>query len=267
MSCAVVLIAALFASAAPVPGTARNEGAAEKNRKALDRIVSVEFSDQVLSAVLNQLSEQTKLKFVLDRQAVAGMAGNDPEMPISVKLQEVKLRSALRTILAQYNLSYVVIDETVLVTTEEVAFVKQLRQRVRVACDETPLNTAIKQMVVETGANIVLDPRLPKEVKETALSLQLDEVPLDTAVRFMAEMAELKTVRVSNVLFVTTPEKAEKMKGEPEATAASATLPDEETKEVILKQGGARIAVRPAPVPVPAPPPPPAAAPAPQKAE
>ena len=44
----------------------------------------------------------------------------------------------------------------------------------------------------------------------------LDEVPLETAVRLMAELANLKPVRLGNVLFVTSEDRADKLKADTE---------------------------------------------------
>src|SRR5438067_1399862 len=56
-----------------------------------------------------------------------------------------------------------------------------------------------------------------KEAK-MEVSLQMEDVPLETAVRLLSEMAGLKPVRVGNVLFVTTKANATEMRADPELT-------------------------------------------------
>ena len=204
--------------AAPISADAKAkaEAPAEKTRRLLDQTVNVEFVDQTLQAVLDQLSEQTKVKFIIDRVALGQVSGDDPDLPVRVKLQDVKLRSAVRSILVQYGLTFVINDDTVIVTTEEAAFHRQLRQRVQVSLDDTPLATALKNMGRTSAVNLVLDPRVPKPAREVKVTLDLEEVPLETAVFLIAEMAELKSVRVGNVLFVTTGERADKLRNDPE---------------------------------------------------
>ena len=69
-----VLFVKLAAMAAPLPAEPKAAAVpAEKTRKALDQVVNVEFSEQPLHSALNQLSEQTKIKFVLDRMTIALM--------------------------------------------------------------------------------------------------------------------------------------------------------------------------------------------------
>ena len=48
------------------------------------------------------------------------------------------------------------------------------------------------------------------------MSIQLEDVPLETAVRLLAEMAGLKPVRVGNVLFVTKKETANELRTDPD---------------------------------------------------
>ena len=54
------------------------------------------------------------------------------------------------------------------------------------------------------------------------MTLQLEDVPLETAVRLLARLAGLKPVRLDNVLFVTTEERADKLR--PDATPSAAAV-------------------------------------------
>lgn len=213
-----MLLVKLTVWAAPVASEPRAAPSpAEKNRKLLDQSVSAEFAEQPLHAVLTTLGEQTKIKFVLDRMTMAQVGLSEGDLPVTAKLQDVKVRNGLKTILGQYGLSFVVLDDTVLVTTEEVALYRQMRQRVNVDVQEVAFQTALQQLGRSSACNLVLDPRAPKELKSAALNLQLEDVPLENAVRIMAEMAGLKSVRIGNVLFVTTEERAEKIRSEPDS--------------------------------------------------
>ena len=50
------------------------------------------------------------------------------------------------------------------------------------------------------------------------MTLQIEDVPLETAVRLLAEMAGLKPVRMGNVLFVTAKATATELRADPEMT-------------------------------------------------
>jgi RNA polymerase sigma factor (sigma-70 family) len=84
-----------------------------------------------------------------------------------------------------------------------------LREAVQVAVDEKALGEALRELADATGANIVLDVRL-KEKAKTPVTASLQHVPLETAVRLLADMAEVKAVSLDNVIYVTTKENAEK---------------------------------------------------------
>src|SRR5437870_5604972 len=89
------------------------ETAAERVRKALDQTLDVDIEDQPLGLAVAQLREQTKLNLVLDQLSVT-QTGFDPQSTaVSLKLHKTRLRSALRLLLGPFNLSYVVLNDTV----------------------------------------------------------------------------------------------------------------------------------------------------------
>lgn len=200
---------------APGDDAKKTETPAEKIKKALDQTTDLELTEQPLHLAVAQLREQTKVNFVLDRQAIMMMGMAPEEVPISAKLKNVKLRSGLRSVLGPYNLGYAVVGDTVVITTDDMAIYRQLRQRVSVNLDKASLADGLKQLVRETGANLLLDPRTQKEA-QALVTLQLDDVPLETAVRLLAEMAGLRPVRMGNVLFVTSKTTAAELRADPE---------------------------------------------------
>jgi hypothetical protein len=225
---AVAAVLALVWLATPAPAAPigeprpKNDSPADRMRKALDQVTDVKIENQPLDKAIEQLRDATKINFVLDRVAVAGM-GIDPMTgaapTVNFDQQNVKLRTALRALLGPLHLTYAIIGDAVVITTEEGALARQLRQRVSVDLDKVQLATALKQLARDTATNLLVDPRVVKEA-ETAITLQLDDVPLETAVRLMAEWASLKAVRVGNVLFVTSEANAAKLRAEPELVPA-----------------------------------------------
>jgi hypothetical protein len=199
--------------AAPVP--AEKQNSTEKVRKELDQTISLDIKEQGLHLALNQIKEKTKLNFFIDKFTMQQM-GIDPEQTqVTVELKDVKVRSALRTILTPYNLSYAVLGDTVLITSDEMAMYRQMRQRVNIDFDKVDFATAVKQLSRETVTNVIIDKRIEKEAKEQ-ITLQMEDVPLETAVRLMAEMIGLKPVRIGNTLFVTNKANANEMRADPD---------------------------------------------------
>ncbi len=57
------------------------------------------------------------------------------------------------------------------------------------------------------------------------MTLHLEDVPLETAVRLLSEMAGLKPVRVGNVLFVTSKDNAAELRQDPDLSQPPQPLP------------------------------------------
>jgi len=60
----------------------------------------------------------------------------------------------------------------------------------------------------KSGATILLDTTLDKKALQEPVTLKLDSVSLENAVRLLAFQANMKSVRVGNIIMVTTGEKA-----------------------------------------------------------
>ena len=190
----------------------------EKVRQELDKPITIKLDNQTLSAALDQLRKTTKINIVVDSLTIQQQLGFLPEQsPLAgpIDLKEVKVRTALRTILAPFALDYVAIGDMVVVTTEDMAVTRQLRQRISVDMDKVEFAAALKQISRDTAANLILDSRVAKQA-ETKVTLHLEDVPLETAVRLLSEMAGLKPVRVGNVLFVTSKDNANEMRQDPD---------------------------------------------------
>jgi hypothetical protein len=201
----------------------------EKVRQALDAPITVKIDKQPLTAAVEMLREKGKVNLVLDTLSIQQQLGwvpEQPPVPVDVDLQEVKLKAALRAVLEPYGLSYAVVGDTVLITTEQTALVRQMSQRVNVDLDQVEFGQALRQLGRGTGANLILDGRVVKQAKNP-VSLQLEDVPLETAVRLLSETAGLKPVRIGNVLFVTDKKTAAELRADPDL-APPAGVPDKQ---------------------------------------
>ncbi|MBA4188603.1 MAG: hypothetical protein C0467_11435 [Planctomycetaceae bacterium] len=201
----------LAAHAAPVPAApAKADNPMNTVRKALDEVGDMNYQGRTLLDVVTDLKEKSKVNIVLDNSLINfGLDVNQPN--VTVNLKQVKLKDGLKAVLEPYNLKFGVTRDGVYISNEEGVTTRQLRQRVSVDCDGTEFAVAIKQLAADSGANVVLDPRLADKSKK-AVSLKLDDVPLESAVRLLTEVADLRVVRMSNVLFITTPEKAKALR-------------------------------------------------------
>jgi hypothetical protein len=197
-------------AAAPTPAAPAKPSPMDNARKALDEVGDMNYQGKSLNDLIADLKDKSKVNVTIDPMVF--QFGLDPNMPtVTVNLKQVKLKDGLRQALEPFNLKCGLTRDGLYISTEEGLTTKQLRQRVSVDCEGTAFGTAVKQLAADNGANIVIDPRLGEKANK-AVTLKLEDVPLETAVRLLAEVADLGTVRMSNVLFVTTPERAEKLR-------------------------------------------------------
>lgn len=194
---------------------AKNANTVEAIRKALDQPITVDFAGTTLEDVVQHLKEKTKVNFILDQIAAQGgdVMVNPNAANFVLKSNGKKVRQALQQVLSPYHLTYVILGDSVLITTDEMAVQRQMRQRVTVDVDEVALNKALRELARTHGVSLIIDPRVAKEA-QGKVSLQLEDTTLETGVRLLAEFGGLKAVRVGNVLLVTTEEKAEKLRRE-----------------------------------------------------
>jgi hypothetical protein len=90
-----------------------------------------------------------------------------------------------------------------------------LRYKIRVHFDKMPLADAMRRLSHLSGASIVVDPRL-KETAQTPISADFrGDVPLEAAVRIIANLANARIVLVNDAaIYVTTPANAETLEKE-----------------------------------------------------
>jgi hypothetical protein len=242
---------------APTPARADEESPAETVRKGLDKEITLDFVGQSLDEAVQHLREKTKLNFVVENNPLnpffngLGLANVNVNQPMAtLKITKGKVRQAVQRMLQPFSLTYVVVGDTVVITTEEMGVQRQMKQRVQLDVDKTPLNAALKKLGKAYAINLVIDPKVSKEA-EKPVSLQLDDAALDNAVRLLAEVGGLKAVRLGNVLFVTDEAKATKIRKE-EKSNSQPVSPYATSPYGGIGFGGIGVAPAPALPPLPA---------------
>jgi hypothetical protein len=84
-----------------------------------------------------------------------------------------------------------------------------LDDRTVINLNKVPLHQALSNLT-RSGFNIVIDPAVGKKAEEE-VTLMLNGTSCEAAVKMLAEVAGLRAVRLDNTMFVTTPEKADKL--------------------------------------------------------
>lgn len=198
---------------------------AAKLRQALDATGDVVLEDKSLVELAEYFKGKLKAEVRFDNAALAA-AGIDAHAPYyTVKLRGGKVREGLTAALAQSNLSHAIVGGAVYIGFEADVIARQMRQRVSVDGEATTLSAVLKSLADESGANVTIDPRVLQKQADPAVKLKLDDVPLETAVRLLAEVGGLAAVRMNNVLFVTTEERAARLMPVSDPPAAAAAAP------------------------------------------
>jgi hypothetical protein len=78
---------------------------------------------------------------------------------------------------------------------------------------EIPFAQALQRLADSYDYNLVADPQASEQLR-TKITAKLHNVPIETAVRLLANMADLSVVKLDNVYYVTTPPKAERLRKE-----------------------------------------------------
>jgi hypothetical protein len=187
---------------------------AEETNKALDQIVTLDLYQYPLSEAVRLLGDQSGVRLVLDRQGL-GQAGLNPDdMVVNTNLS-MTLRSSLRQMLSQYPVDYAIIGDMVLITTEELAISRQMRQRVSARFNRLQLKAALQQLSRETATNLVLD-GTAVSYASAPITLDVNDAPLEVIVKLLAHQVGLRQIRVGNVMVVTTKQNAMELKEPPE---------------------------------------------------
>jgi hypothetical protein len=163
--------------------------------------VTLEINDQAF--------QNEGIENVLDRtlgKALPKMVNVAPELA----LQRILLR-----IPSTSGATFVVRGGTIEITTRQAASPStwQLAPHVSIAFEKRPLAEALQEMADGTGVNIVLDARAG-ELGKMPVTATMRGVGVDTVVQLLANMADLRTLPVGNVLYVTTRDNAKVLRGE-----------------------------------------------------
>ena len=210
--------ATVFAQQEGKTPEAKGGSSADKVRAKLEKAVTLDFAGNTVADVLNHFRDKTGIAISVDQGALMQMGMNDgnPGAPIlrfTIKATNEKASQVLRRFLNTHQLAYIHFEDGILVTSEESALLRQMRQRVSVDLDDVPFSKAVRSLAKNHGVNLVIDPKVLK-LSEVPVSLQLDNTGIETAVRLLAELANLKAVRMGNVMFITSEERAKRIREE-----------------------------------------------------
>ncbi len=231
--CLIPCLAAALLTAAQAQEKAAELSPAEQVRKALDKPIDLDLKEDSLPKAVEKLREVTKLNITMhstpgavDANALAASlllppgaalppgavppAGAGPSASVQLTVKGIKTREALKKLFGPSGLSVYVIEDEVFLAPDDVGVRRQLTQRISLDLNEVSLADALKRLGRERAINLLVS-REGAKGAEKKISLQVDDVPLETAVRLLADQAGLQAARIDNVLIVTTPEHAKQI--------------------------------------------------------
>ncbi len=217
-------ITSQVAYAAPVPAEAKVETSIDKARAALGQKINIKVEQKSFHDAIEVFKNQTKMDITLDVNALQ-MAGMSAEQPIvNFDAKDITVREAMKKAFGKFNLVCGITKNGFVISSEDGVINRQMRQRVSVAVEDKSLPSYTKALAQETGVNVVLDPRIAKLAESAKVTMNLDDVPVETALRLGVELAGFRTVRMNNVLLITTEERADKLKNEVDRPAPATPI-------------------------------------------
>lgn len=235
----------LFGGGEPVWGSinvleieARGESRADALRKKLLMPVNLDKgidSGTPLKDAIEFLSDRYDLTMLIDSKAFEAIgAMKVEEQPVQLpKMVGVSMKTVLRLLLGQikgdggHHGTFVIQDGLLFITTTAHVFQGDTADAtlLPIATPTIDADTSGKPLVVvlrdiadHSGVNILIDSRVGDKARRP-VTATLQHVPVDTAVRLLADMAGLRSVAMDNVLYVTTPENAKELQAEVNARA------------------------------------------------
>jgi RNA polymerase sigma factor (sigma-70 family) len=221
--------------AEPEPAKAKN---ANRAKELIDRLAKpIDFNGfddpkMTLQDAMEHLADKFELTFDFDEVAFREAGYQDKSVlqdPVATtplpRMRGVKLETVLRKVLARIvtpvdkEATFIVRRDHIEITTRDKARSEAFRDfsrdvpLVNVICEKRPLSEALDELAASSGVNLVIDPRVDDKSK-TAISATLLSVPADTAIRVLADMADLQPAFLDNVIYVTSRENAKRLEQE-----------------------------------------------------
>jgi hypothetical protein len=215
----VLVACILIGASTAIPASAGNPASTAQEIR--DKLVSLEkgFPDNTsLREALEFLSDRYDVQFIIN---VRLFQEENAESPDKLKLQlpkviNVRLGTILPLLLAQVHAAYQIHPDYVEIVPIERTLPAAWKQRrdlaptVQAEFTGRSLDEALRELAGASGINMVLDARAGEKAK-TSITTSLNNVPVDTAVLILADMADMRPVALDNVLYVTSKENAEKL--------------------------------------------------------
>jgi RNA polymerase sigma factor (sigma-70 family) len=207
----------------------------EKMMESLNYSGIVNDPRATLSDALDMLAKRYNLTFDINERAFemddlkdvarTPIADPYPIPPMRTSLSTI-LNKILRRVPASSGATYIIRRDHIEITTgaavrseigipenEDGPVIRPVLPLVWDTFKEVPLAQALPRLAESGDHNVVADPQA-REQLQTKITAQLHNVRIETAVQVLANMAGLRVVKLDNLFYVTTPEKAKALREE-----------------------------------------------------
>jgi len=135
--------------------------------------------------------------------------------PFPKRLALGKVLKMMLSKVTQADATFLIRDGAVVVTTEKETRLERLLQRKVIAeFINTPFADALEELSAGTGASIVMDVRVADKLKSPVTATLKNDVSLESALRMLADMVDLKVVVLPAGIYVTHPFHADNLEKE-----------------------------------------------------
>jgi hypothetical protein len=223
--CVIVGLGTLI-SAAPAPAPPASLPQKLAQRVKFDGIDDPKIT---LSEALDKLSKLYDVNFDINEKAFKFENVMDaPKTPVTAEnplpaMKNVRLSRVLDKLLSRIPVpsgaTYLVRSDHIEITTS-IFQAQEIWGKyggphlplVNAVLEKCPLEDAVKELADQSAFNVVLDNRAADKAK-TLVTAKFLNTPLDTALRLLADMTDLRSVHLDNVLYVTTKGNAAALQG------------------------------------------------------
>jgi hypothetical protein len=223
-----------------------NKLATTRLRELLNKPVTLEKGidrNSPLKDALEFLADRNDVTILLD-EAAFKLEGteNIGDLPVGLpRMSNVRLQTILQLLCEQVNGSYLVKPDGIEITTrgrtrpEDWIGNRNLPPLVTHKCEHELLESALTNLELMTGISVVLDARVALRLRQEGqadLNITFNNVPLDTAVRLLADMSGLGAVAIDSVLYVTNRDNADQLQQEQAVRRQKMHKPEQEAAAV-----------------------------------
>jgi hypothetical protein len=182
-----------------------------------------------LRDALEFVASRLELPILINHEAFRAAGVQDVEaQPVRLpRMTNVRLGTVLRLVLGQVNgqvhvrSDYLEVRPQSAIVSADPSVPLEAPQLIYAEFAKVSLELALESLSEDTETTILLDAGRAGEKAKTAVTAKLKNVPLGTAVQLLADLAELKAVKLDNAWYVTTADNAARLIGKKGTGAAA----------------------------------------------